>query len=415
MCTIRPVEVAPAVPLLSCTVFEIKNGIIARREQLRLHHPSGRYPTDQSVGMHMDRVSILHKHMHGCAWSDLAWARETESVLAYIDACPHWKTEASRNAHRNALVAVLRHMHGFEAACEVYSSAATRASGTIRHQAGDNKLNASQHAQYIQFDEMLEATLKCPVASHDSALMAVYTMRPPRRLGDYCLMRLTHEIPTDVSCNWVRLENNTPVEFTFNVYKTSAAYGQQSFLISGLLQSTLRAYIDATGLQHLAPLFPNRKMQFHTNFSRLVSTTFKRHTGKRISVDLLRHAFITAALEQRPTVNDRRALATAMAHSIHVQSLYEVLSDADDAPLSNVVNVPSDTPVSVDAVDAVDAMDAAYIPMVAPADVVAVDAVDSPVVAPVEANDTPNATMLKKRRRHQHSRQVDRAKKMRTH
>ena len=53
---------------------------------------------------------------------------------------------------------------------------------------------------------------------NDKALLAVYTLTPPRRIMDYQLMKITHQ--TDIEklnkkFNWVIFENDIPSLFVF--------------------------------------------------------------------------------------------------------------------------------------------------------------------------------------------------------
>ena len=59
---------------------------------------------------------------------------------------------------------------------------------------------------------------------------------------------------------------------------------------------------------------------------------FENITGKRASVDMLRHAKITDFLKSQRTVKEKDDLARQMAHSRQVQDLYLRVDAPEESP-----------------------------------------------------------------------------------
>jgi hypothetical protein len=309
-----------------------------RRDEMQRLHPDRRHPTDRSIRTQFERMDLLCRQLTSkpLQCTDLDWARDTAGVLKFIDGHARWKTESTRNAHRTALAAVLRNIRGFEEEAAAYAHAATHAAKEIiMPEIHDNTLRAGRREQYMPWEELARKVVNIPRGTTASALASVYTFAPPRRLQDYALMRVQHQSkmkgtpPEDLPVwqnHCVVDRDLRPTQFCFNIYKTKPTFGQQIIDVTPHVADALQAYIKAKGHEHGAVLFPNGDGEPHNNFSRVVSRTFQKHTGRPVSVDLLRHAFVTMALARRPTINERKALATHMAHSVATQSTYEICS-----------------------------------------------------------------------------------------
>jgi integrase len=313
---------------------DLEQKIRERRDQMKIVDPSARAPTDGTIRAQFNRVRLLFKQMHGRTFAcrDWQWTRDTKKVLKFIETNPRWTTEASRNTHRAALAAILRNMLGFEETAHIYGHETTLANHIIQKQVGENNLKGSARANYLDWESLARKVMRVPRGTIDSALTAIYTFAPPRRLADYCAIRIIVGISDDrlkaldPSGNYLSVNRHmTPGDWCFNVYKTSASLGQQIIAVHPHVVPLLKEYILRDELKDGDLLFPDYRGRPYTNFSRFVAQTFERWTGKPVSVDLLRHAFITMSLARRPTLNERRQLAWEMGHSLSVQATYEVL------------------------------------------------------------------------------------------
>ena len=120
----------------------------------------------------------------------------------------------------------------------------------------------------------------------------------------------------------------------FNVYKTSTRYG--TYTIDEIPDDVVRVLTEYLRLSSLRPgslLFPTRGNKQYSSgaFSTLIGTTFKNLTGRRATVNILRHAAITHFLRKKRTVASREAYALQMGHSIAMQALYDRITAPPDS------------------------------------------------------------------------------------
>ena len=106
----------------------------------------------------------------------------------------------------------------------------------------------------------------------------------------------------------------------FNKYKTKQTYGVQEFDINKDLADVLKPYIKDK--KPGDPVFSTKNNKHIKNFSEFVNNIFKKHTGKNISVNLIRHSFISDFLKKNKSIEARKKISTQMSHSLLTQSYY---------------------------------------------------------------------------------------------
>jgi hypothetical protein len=186
-----------------------------------------------------------------------------------------------------------------------------------------------------------------PENAHDDALIGLYTLIPPRRL-EYRIMKLTtseeglnknkeglnknKEGLNEKKFNYLLLNGRgKPIKVIFLNYKTASTFGKQEFLIPRALSGKLKAYITEAGLNDGDFLFGKSKTEAYKSFSSYVTKVFKKYTGKSLSVNLLRHSFISWYLKKTHSLADQKKIANAMGHGVMMQLKYNRL-DARTAP-----------------------------------------------------------------------------------
>ena len=132
----------------------------------------------------------------------------------------------------------------------------------------------------------------------------------PRRSLDYGLMKIRGYDPkTD---NYYKAG-----KFYFNRYKTADKYGLQSIDVPKDLQTLLKKWVKINDTDYL--LFSSNKQPLSSpQINRILNKVF----DKRVSVDMLRHIFLTNHYKNIPALKDMENLATEMGHSLNQQMLY---------------------------------------------------------------------------------------------
>jgi integrase len=135
---------------------------------------------------------------------------------------------------------------------------------------------------------------------------------PPRRSLDYCDFK-TKDIDKTKN-NY--LDKDT---FVFNTYKTSKTYGEQRVVIPKELKTILTKWIKTN---------PSDYLLFDTNNNSLNAVKLNQRfnkifDGKKISINAMRHAYLTgkyaSTIEQNEKINDDM---TAMGSSIGMLKTY---------------------------------------------------------------------------------------------
>jgi integrase len=119
-------------------------------------------------------------------------------------------------------------------------------------------------------------------------------------------------------------KRNNPTKLIFTNYKTSSTFGKQEFPVPRALASVLKTYIEGNGFAINDYLFGKSPSEPYKSFSTQVSEVFKKYTSKNISVNMLRHSYITWYLKNKTlSIADKKKVATAMGHSITMQAKYD--------------------------------------------------------------------------------------------
>jgi integrase len=129
---------------------------------------------------------------------------------------------------------------------------------------------------------------------------------PPRRSLDWSELRLKgYDKKTE---NYL-LKN----KFIFNVYKTAKTYGQETIDIPENLQVLLRKYISLlpSSQEYLLVNKNGRKM---TSVS--IALALNKIFSKGVSVNMLRHSYLTEKYKDVPALNDMLTTAKQMGHSL---------------------------------------------------------------------------------------------------
>lgn len=141
-------------------------------------------------------------------------------------------------------------------------------------------------------------------------ILSLYVLIPPRRILDYTVFKVRNIDKTKDNF----MEKG---KFIFNRYKTDNKYGQQVVKIPRSLQNIIKMWETKHDNDYLLfnedgkPLTPPR-----------MTTRLNTIFGKKISVNMLRHIYLTDKLKDIPALKELDELADDMGHSVDQQMLY---------------------------------------------------------------------------------------------
>lgn len=145
----------------------------------------------------------------------------------------------------------------------------------------------------------------------DYIIASVYVLIPPRRLMDYSEFKLKDFIENEDNY----MKNGI---FYFNKFKT-AKFKKDSFKVPTKLKNLIQKWGKITNSPFLLFQSRNKDKQISPSF---LNSTLHRIFGKKISVNNLRHSYLTEYYKDTPALKDMNELADQMGHTVNTALEY---------------------------------------------------------------------------------------------
>jgi hypothetical protein len=189
----------------------------------------------------------------------------------------------------------------------------------------ENQMTDTQKENWMSWDDILKVferlkekvvwILKTETVDRENllelqkyVLLACYVLVPPRRAKDFAEMKTKDY--DEKTQNYY-----TKGSFHFNDYKTAKFYGHQTVKTPKTLEILLTKWIKKNPGDYLFSDYAGKKLT-SAGISKILNSIFK----KNISVNMLRHAYITDTLG--PKIADLEEKAAEMGQSTGQQKLY---------------------------------------------------------------------------------------------
>lgn len=179
-------------------------------------------------------------------------------------------------------------------------------------------------------DDVLESKSAGRVRNY--LMASLFVRHSPVRAGNYIDCVLLNDMPLeearelDDTHNYLLETPEGAFVFVFNKYKTAKTYGQVVRVVDDpKLIETLQHYLTEFATEHVHLFWSERNKGETMNentFSKTLTRTSEQLFGKKLSVNLFRHIYITDFLETNPGLKDKLLLASDMGHSFFQQELY---------------------------------------------------------------------------------------------
>lgn len=137
-------------------------------------------------------------------------------------------------------------------------------------------------------------------------LISCYVLIPPRRALDYVAFKIKNI--NETKDNYMKKRN-----FVFNTYKTSKTYGKNEVPIDYKLYSIIKKWIALNDSEWL--ITGNNNNMKPISAPQLTSM-LNNFFDKKISVNMLRHSFLTHLYKDIPDLKDMKKTAAEMGHSM---------------------------------------------------------------------------------------------------
>ena len=151
-------------------------------------------------------------------------------------------------------------------------------------------------------------------------IVALYTFLPPVRL-DFAPMKIVKsESDDNDKDNFLVNKSRNKKLFIINEYKSSKSYGKLKIPIPPKLNSVINLYLKFHDNDSF--LLNSRGGDLTANgLSKLITSSFGRYIDKNITLNLLRHVYISENVEIKEETKEAK-LAKQMGHSIDMQQNY---------------------------------------------------------------------------------------------
>lgn len=168
----------------------------------------------------------------------------------------------------------------------------------------------------------------------DGLVYVFYTLQPPRRVEDVQLITILKLKDTEIkNFNYenldndknyiiIREEDNNPYAIIYNKYKTNYLYGRQIItIVNDNLKNIIKKYILMYSLKDNNSLFIKYKSS--SSFCQGIKRIFSKIYSKKITLNNIRHSYITCVMRTAHNANYLKNLALLMGHSTNEQLLYK--------------------------------------------------------------------------------------------
>ena len=169
-----------------------------------------------------------------------------------------------------------------------------------------------------------ELTTEEKLYLRDYLIVSLYTLIPPARI-DYAPMNIINNIDDDNNeSNSLYIKSRNTKSFILNEYKTFKKYGKKIINIPSELNSVINLYLKFNKLTN--SFLYNSKGEYMTakELTLLIPKVFSRYSSKHITLNLLRHIYISENVELKTEEQKKKeqSIANSMCHSVEVQQQY---------------------------------------------------------------------------------------------
>lgn len=187
-----------------------------------------------------------------------------------------------------------------------------------------NKITEKQKYVFMKWNEIIKLRDKLEKQPVDPfyIFLCLFTYQPVRRLEDTTLYYFKRKPPTNDK-NYIIL-NKRLGYVVYNVYKTSRNYGKQRYKLPQTLFNIVKKYIKEANITEGTPLFG---YTLSNSFGRYLSSRFEKETGKAMTINTLRHSFITHLSEKKLSLGTKKNIARKMGHTFNEQAKYSYHMD----------------------------------------------------------------------------------------
>ena len=169
-------------------------------------------------------------------------------------------------------------------------------------------------------------------------LVAMLCLMPPVRGGDMGIVYVVKPSDpraTDDVTNVLIWRGSAakPAEMLIKTHKTQWKYGALHRPLPPSLRKVVAASLRKNPRDALFVGADSEPFNNENTFVKFANKEFNKIFGKRVTVNIARHAFCSSLNVQKLSTEQREAIATLMGHSLQMQESYRRLEEAEAVPI----------------------------------------------------------------------------------
>ena len=191
----------------------------------------------------------------------------------------------------------------------------------------NNEASERQVKGYVPLAKIIEVRDSLPIGSIDRLLFSIYTHIPPLRADFNDVEIFTSDPPNGGTGNFIVLPPEGAIskpKLVLTEFKTKSAFNRYERQLPDAIVQELRASLNSFPRKWLFVDRSNKPYNAH-GFVQFANRTFKKHTGKPLTITLMRHIYISSIDFNKITTKEREEIAAAMTHSVGMQDRYRLI------------------------------------------------------------------------------------------
>ena len=239
-------------------------------------------------------------------------------------------SDNTRRSYYSCLKSVLRDANLYPNAQKAYNTPFVKLSKKVQELANKQLLSPTEKAKYLPWKDILALKTKFIPSGDDEdkfrawqdyVIYCLYTMMPPMR-ADWAPMKVFDKKPKEDKGNYLILRKKNSI-VVLNEYKTHKKFGRMEFKIPSSLYDVL-VYWRTLNPSEWLILKTKGEPMTSANLSQYMSRMFLRHCDKGVTINTLRHSYITyMRAGKEMTLVQKDALAKTMMHTARENELYK--------------------------------------------------------------------------------------------
>jgi integrase len=229
----------------------------------------------------------------------------------------------SRKVFYIAIVSTLKNA-GLSEALAAYKAKMDEMNKEVAEKAEEQALTPEEAEKFVEWPEILavlpklEAEVSDLASLQDYMIASLYTLMPPVRL-DYAEMKVAAVEPEKPDTNYLIMSKKP--YFLLTQYKTAKKWGALRLTIPKKLLEIIKEWLNFVGDDFLISPASHKPMP-PWELGKTIVRVFKKHLGKDVGVNVLRHSHTTWLRRNEMSLKESKDLAKAMQHSVGMSQLY---------------------------------------------------------------------------------------------